>query len=314
MYPYLITGNAVVVVINNKQHTLSKGNIGFDALVDAIKEGRWEDVPSLASPVTTVRKFSNGLVDVVDGQVTYDGEAIHSVLAQKIVDMFEQGFDVRPLANFMKNLFSNPSKRAVDELYGFLEAGNMPITEDGYFLAYKKVREDYKDVYSGRFDNSVGQVVSMTRNQVDDNKDNTCSVGLHFCSFDYLKSFGGTRIMILKINPADVVSIPSDYQLTTSFGTGGTKGRCWKYEVVGEVPREEQQDNILSKTAVDTRWDVPVRKKNKGSVEDRFYSLTADELDELALKMGVPAYWDLIDYLDRFTFREMRDALDDIQS
>lgn len=92
------------------------------------------------------------------------------------------------------------------------------------------------------------------------------------------------------------------------------KGRCWKYEVVGEVPREEQQDNILSKTAVDTRWDVPVRKKNKGSVEDRFDSLTADELDELALKMGVPVYWDLIDYLDRFTFREMRDALDDIQS
>lgn len=305
MYPYLITGNAVVVVINNKQHTLSKGNIGFDALIDAIKEGRWEDVPALASPVTAVRKFSNGLVDVVDGQVTYDGEAIHSVLAQKIADMFEQGFDIRPLTNFMKNLFSNPSKRAVDELYGFLEAGNMPITEDGYFLAYKKVRDDYKDVYSGTFDNSVGQVVSMVRNKVDDNKDNTCSVGLHFCSFDYLKSFGGTRIMILKINPADVVSIPSDY--------GNAKGRCWKYEVVGEAPREEHQDNILSKTAVDTRWDVPVRKKNKGSVEDRFDSLTTDELDELALKMGVSACRDLSDYLDRFTFREMRDALDHIQ-
>lgn len=306
MYPYLITGNAVVVVINNKQHTLSKGNIGFEALIDAIKEGRWEDVPALASPVTAVRKFSNGLVDVVDGQVTYAGEAIHSVLAQKIVDMFEQGFDIRPLTNFMRNLFSNPSKRAVDELYGFLEAGNMPITEDGHFLAYKKVREDYKDVHSGTFDNSVGQVVSMVRNKVDDNKDNTCSVGLHFCSFDYLKSFGGTRIMILKINPADVVSIPSDHQQQ--------KGRTWRYTVIGEVPREEHQDNILSKTAVDTRWDVPVRKKNKGSVEDRFYSLTADELDELALKMGVSAYWDLSDYLDRFTFREMRDALDDIQS
>ena len=306
MYPYLITGNAVVVVINNKQHTLSKGNIGFDALIEAIKEGRWEDVPALASPVVAVRKFSNGLVDVIDGQVTYDGEPIHSALSQKILDMFEQGFDIRPLTNFMKNLFSNPSKRAVDELYGFLEAGNMPITEDGYFLAYKKVREDYKDVHSGTFDNSVGQVVSMPRNKVDDNKDNTCSVGLHFCSFDYLKSFGGTRIMILKINPADVVSIPSDYN--------NAKGRCWKYEVIGEVPREEFEDNVLSKTAVDTRWDVPVRKKNKGSVEDRFDSLTDDELDELAKLMGTPVYWDLNDYLDRFTFREMREALDEIQS
>jgi hypothetical protein len=33
--------------------------------------------------------------------------------------------------------------------------------------------------------------------------------------------------MILKINPADVVSIPTDYN--------GAKGRCCKYEVVGQV-------------------------------------------------------------------------------
>jgi hypothetical protein len=33
--------------------------------------------------------------------------------------------------------------------------------------------------------------------------------------------------MILKINPADVVSIPTDYD--------GAKGRCMKYEVVAEV-------------------------------------------------------------------------------
>ena len=282
MYPYLITGNAVVVVINNKQHTLSKGNIGFDALIDAIKEGRWEDVPALASPVTAVRKFSNGLVDVVDGQVTYDGEAIHSVLAQKIADMFEQGFDIRPLTNFMKNLFSNPSKRAVDELYGFLEAGNMPITADGHFLAYKKVREDYKDVHSGTFDNSVGQVVSMVRNKVDENKDNTCSSGLHFCSFEYLKSFGGSRIMILKINPADVVSIPSDYVVTTKYGTGGTKGRCCRYHVIGEVPVDEDRDNILSKQAVDTRWT-----RFDDSLEVVFGKMSDVELDEVAKHFGL---------------------------
>ena len=306
MYPYLITGNAVVVVINNKQFTLSKGNIGFDKLVEAIKEGRWEDVPALASPVVAVRKFSNGLVDVVDGQVTYDGEPIHSVLSQKILDMFEQGFDILPLTNFMRNLYANPSKRAVDELYGFLEAGNMPITEDGYFLAYKKVREDYKDVYSGTFDNSVGQLVTMPRNKVDDNKDNTCSTGLHFCSFDYLKNFGGTRIMILKIDPADVVSIPSDHNQQ--------KGRTWLYKVIGEVPREEHQDNILSKTAVDTRWtNSNVTKKSRGSVEERFANLSDSELDDLANFLGVPVYWSLASYLQEFTYRQMREALDKIQ-
>lgn len=298
MYPYLITGNAVVVVINNKQHTLSKGNIGFDALIDAIKEGRWEDVPALASPVTAVRKFSNGLVDVVDGQVTYDGEAIHSVLAQKIADMFEQGFDIRPLTNFMKNLFSNPSKRAVDELYGFLEAGNMPITADGHFLAYKKVREDYKDVYSGTFDNSVGQVVSMIRNKVDENKDNTCSSGLHFCSFEYLKSFGGSRIMILKINPADVVSIPSDYCQQ--------KGRTCRYEVIGEVPVDEDRDNILSKQAVDTRWT-----RFDDSLEVVFGKMSDDELDKVAKHFGLTNSGEYLldDLLLDHTYTDIRTTL-----
>jgi hypothetical protein len=94
-------------------------------------------------------------------------------------------------------------------------------------LAYKKVSEDYKDVYSGTFDNSVGKVCEMERNQVDDDKDRTCSVGLHFCSQEYLNHFGGERTMILKINPRDVVSIPSDYH--------NSKGRCSRYEVIGEL-------------------------------------------------------------------------------
>ena len=299
MYPYLITGNAVVVVVNNKQYTLSKGNIGFDALVEAIKEGRWEDVPALASPVVAVRKFSNGFVDVIDGQVTYDGQPIHSVLSQKILDMFEQGFDINPLTNFMQNLYTNPSKRAVDELFGFLESGNMPITEDGYFLAYKKVREDYTDVHSGKFDNSVGKVVSMPRNQVDDNKDNTCSAGLHFCSFDYLKSFGGSRIMILKINPADVVSIPSDYNQQ--------KGRTWRYTVIGEVPAEERDENILVKTAVDTRFS-----RFDGSLERVFEKLTQSEKRTIANHFGYGFYStdDLLDILlQEYTYTEIRTAL-----
>ena len=299
MYPYLITGNAVVVVINNKQYTLSKGNIGCDALIEAIKEGRWEDVPALASPVVAVRKFSNGFVDVIDGQVTYDGQPIHSVLSQKILDMFEQGFDINPLTNFMQNIYTNPSKRAVDELYGFLESGNMPITEDGYFLAYKKVREDYTDVHSGKFDNSVGKVVSMPRNQVDDNKDNTCSAGLHFCSFDYLKSFGGSRIMILKINPADVVSIPSDYNQQ--------KGRTWRYTVIGEVSAEERDENILVKTAVDTRFS-----RFDGSLERVFEKLTQSEKRTIANHFGYGFYStdDLLDILlQEYTYTEIRTAL-----
>jgi hypothetical protein len=123
----------------------------------------------------------------------------------------------------------NPSKRSVDELYGFLEKNSLPITPDGHFLAYKKVRRDFKDIHSGTMDNSPGTIVEMERNQVDDNKDQTCSTGLHFCGLSYLEFFGdrNSRVVIVKIDPADVVSIPSDYN--------GAKGRACRYEVIGEM-------------------------------------------------------------------------------
>jgi hypothetical protein len=75
--------------------------------------------------------------------------------------------------------------------------------------------------------NAPGCVVEMERNAVDDNKDQTCSTGLHFCGMSYLSHFGGERTVIVKINPRDVVSIPSDYN--------DAKGRACRYEVIGEL-------------------------------------------------------------------------------
>jgi hypothetical protein len=173
----------------------------------------------------------------IKGETLYwDGEVFNGTLATRMVAMLTEGFTIEPLVKFMENLLENPSKRSVDELYGFLEKNNLPITPDGHFLAYKKVRIDYKDVYSGTMDNSPGQVVTMPRNKVDDDKDRTCSAGLHFCSEGYLRHFGGERTVIVKINPRDVVSIPSDYD--------NTKGRACQYEVVGEVgvnPEDAQE-------------------------------------------------------------------------
>jgi hypothetical protein len=131
----------------------------------------------------------------------------------------------------------------VNELYGFLEKNNLPITPDGHFLAYKKVRQNYLDVHSGTMDNSVGKVVEMERFKVDDKAENTCSSGLHFCSQSYLNHFGGERVVIVKINPKDVVSIPTDYDFS--------KGRACRYEVIGEVG--------ASATDTDAAFTAPVQ-------------------------------------------------------
>lgn len=143
--------------------------------------------------------------------------------------MLEEGFSIEPLVAFMENLMQNPSYRAVNELYSFLEQNNLPITPDGHFLAYKKVRDTFFDIHSNTMDNSPGKIVEMDRNLVDDDQNNTCSKGLHFCSQEYLDHFGDStsRTVILKINPKDVVSIPVDYN--------NSKGRACRYEVIGEL-------------------------------------------------------------------------------
>ena len=226
-FPFIIQGSNIVVVIGNKSHTISKTHITYDKVLAAIKAGDWDTVKDTIEPKKVVLKYCQGLV-AIDGETLYwKGKELNSGLAVRMIQMLQEGFPIEPMVLFMENLMSNPSKRSVDELYGFLEKSNLPITPDGHFLAFKKVREDFKDCHSGTMDNSVGKVVEMERNTVDDDKNRTCSAGLHFCSQGYLNSFGGERTVIVKINPRDVVSIPTDYN--------DAKGRTCRYEVIGEL-------------------------------------------------------------------------------
>ena len=102
----------------------------------------------------------------------------------------------------------------------------MPLTPEGNFLAYKGVNMDFTDKYSGQHDNSVGQVLEMRRNGVCDDLNKGCSAGFHAGSYEYAKGWagGGGQLMVVEIDPADVVSVPND----CSF----QKLRTSKYKVV----------------------------------------------------------------------------------
>jgi hypothetical protein len=143
--------------------------------------------------------------------VTYAGEEIHNIVVDRILNFIKNGLPYEPLVKFLDKLMENPSRRAVNELYKFLEHKKMPLTPDGDFLAYKSVQANFTDWYSGQHDFSIGQVREMARNQVCDNADVGCSAGFHAGSEEYAKSFnGGGNLVIVKINPADVVSVPTD--------------------------------------------------------------------------------------------------------
>lgn len=228
--PYLLQGKNIILVIEGQSHTVSKDtHMNYGKIVDALKAKDWDVLAELVEPKKAIVNFGKGYVTIDNGVVYWKGAVFNNALSNRMIEMYQDGFPIDPMIAFMENLMANPSKRSVEQVYGFLEKNSLPITEDGHFLAYKKVRKDKKDIHSGTIDNSIGQVIEMDRNLVDDNPDSHCSSGLHFCSISYLDGFGSRDdpIMILKISPADVVSIPTDYN--------GAKGRCMKYEVVAQV-------------------------------------------------------------------------------
>lgn len=224
------SATGMTLILDGATYNLQSDHPSYSKIVERLANKDYNNLEDLINVSRAVESFGEGKLSVKGGVVHYNGKQLHGCITDSILGLIKDGFSVEPIVNFLDNLSKNPSFRAQNELYGFLEYGKLPITEDGCFLTYKKIRKDWKDIHSGKFDNSIGAVCEMPRHEVDDNSSNTCSSGLHVCSYEYTKSFGGSdsRLVLCKVNPADVVSIPVDYS--------NTKMRCCKYVVVAEVP------------------------------------------------------------------------------
>lgn len=209
---YIATDKGVTAIINGETHTITSDNPSYGQVLDAITNK--EDAAHIADLFRTanaVAKYSNGAisVDELSGTVAYKGEAIHNIVVDRILEFMSKRLPVEPLIAFLERLLANPSRRSITELYTFLEHKSLPLTIDGCFLAYKGVQEDYQDVHSGKFSNRVGQTHSMPRSGVDDDFRRGCSFGFHVGSLEYATNWG-PRTVIVKVDPADVVSVPSD--------------------------------------------------------------------------------------------------------
>lgn len=231
--PSIITDNSITAFIAGKNYVAKSSHPNFEAIKEELKAGA-EDTARLASLFDipkTIEVKSQGRVRIQNNTVLYDGQSLHTTLTTRMLAMLGEGFNIEPLMRFLEKLMQNPSHRAVHGLYDFLAATNIPITPEGDFLAYKKVRSDYLDIHSGTIRNAVGDEPRVPRNQVDEDPDRTCSYGLHVCSESYLSHFGSSgssdRVVIVQVNPADVVAIPRDYN--------NAKMRCCGYKVIGEV-------------------------------------------------------------------------------
>jgi hypothetical protein len=88
------------------------------------------------------------------------------------------------------------------------------------------VRDDYKDVHSGKFNNKPGEVNEMPRNQISDDPKEACHEGFHVGALSYAQTFhSGGRIVVCKVDPENVVCVPYD--------ESQRKMRVCKYKILG---------------------------------------------------------------------------------
>ena len=204
----------------------------YNEIVDAIKCNKPLDKFFVKEQLKLVSITTNNSVVIDEHGVKFKGFTIQGNLAEAITTMYLDG---RLKANdsmvlFLDNLTQNPDSRVFEQLYPFMQHNDIEVSDDGCLLAYKKVRGDYYDIHSGTIRNAPGDKPSMPRVMVQNDPSQTCSAGLHVCAKSYLSNFGNDssdKVVIVKVNPKDVVSVPYDYN--------GAKMRVCEYEVLADA-------------------------------------------------------------------------------
>lgn len=235
---FVVTAQQITVFLGNCMEQINRAHPNFELVKEKLKDEDTdvETIRELVKPVanTVISAMNSVAPDLVkidvDGNVFIKGVKASDYFSDRVRFIVSEGYSSAPYLEFMKNLMKNPSEEARARLFEFLDKNGSPITEDGHFITFKRVRSDFKDIYTGTFDNSPGSRPKVDRSEVDPDSRNTCSRGLHVAASRYLDSYAsavGNKTIICKVNPEHVVAVPPDYM--------SRKMRVCEYEVLTEV-------------------------------------------------------------------------------
>lgn len=290
MISRVTTSSSTTVNVNGASYSCDKTHPFYTEILEEMTHVRPDEayILSLLNVKKKIESQVFGRVTISEESVFYDGKPVGNALTKRIIDMLSQGYDITPWGLFMDNVMLNPVITAREELYRFLECASMPITPDGCFLAFKKVRDDLTSFHDGKTKHTLGKLMSLPMKDVDNDYRNQCSSGFHFCSESYLSKYHGGKgvTIVVKINPKNVVAIPSDYS--------SAKGRAWCYTPIAVIGAEaEAKDALFSKPivgqvkGVDTFDDVRLKETRKDkSSKVKFNGVSAKEFMKAVTREG----------------------------
>lgn len=215
----------------------------FKAIVAACVEGESDveavcDLFDIAQTVAVKFQKLSDRVVVENGVILLDGDPVHGVLQDQILDFVEQGEDFGPLVKFYEKLLTNPLGNVQEGLFSWIKGqtqeGNFTITPEGNIIGYKSMqsaspawregddtvfipsqvsrhrdRVNGVEVPEGKYiEQRPGDTVEMPRSKVLNNPSRACGDGLHIGTYQYAKSFYGDTVMLVEFSPRDIVSLP----------------------------------------------------------------------------------------------------------
>lgn len=274
---------ASIFFTDGSTETVNDRHPNFAEIIGALvskPEGYEQSVYDLANISATVARKFQDLSDRVttDGtDIFFDGDPIHNALSQEIIkrlredaqraanffsgkgdaDSIRSEKSWQALVKFLENLQQNPNENSRESLYRFIIKHGLTIDKDGYLIAYKGLEADFGSVnkgygivdgeeVNGTLYNKPGSVIRFPRKDVDSNSAVGCSQGLHAGTHAYASGWNRGKLVAVRINPRDVVSVPDD----SSF----SKLRTCQYEVLHEVDPLEDAVATTGDTSA-TYWD-----------------------------------------------------------
>lgn len=229
MLKYVMTSSGNISgFCNGKPFFITPESTNYDGIVHNLKGGRPDLVENSIITYEKLNSLCDNSFNFEQGLATFEGIKLPTVLRNRVLEIVSRGYDIEPVLNFLYRLIQNPSDHSIVELMDFLTNKSLPLTDNGYFLGFKGVRNDYLDAYTGTIDNSVGQSPRVPADQVDPCRHRECSYGLHVGDITYASNHSD-RLMLVKVDAKDVVTVPTDHNFK--------KLRCMGYEVIAEVPK-----------------------------------------------------------------------------
>lgn len=254
-----------------------------------------EKIEGLVDPTLGIGREMSEITDRITWDMHHlylDGLRFEDVgqgkIAKVIHEKIQSGEEWKRLVRFALNLSDNPSHRAQEAVWEWVQRHGVSITEDGRLMGYKGLTHDHLSVWSGpnnfingvlygepgkpvQVPHEVGSVISKRRADVDDGPA-ACSTGLHVGAYNYASTFmdvhGSTRgtdwegagtFALLAFNPRDVVNA----------GSGGldVKIRVCEYEVMEflEKPAPVLEEQVAYQAPEKTQETV--QKPGEGTQE-----------------------------------------------